>query len=155
MADGRSKRQTARTLEAAAELNPADARAFYHLGMAISTRHKYAMRTKRAHLLPPAADAASRMIETFEEAIRLEKICEEAGCKNGFNVAASYLTLGEFMARLRNFDKAMEYLSLVEGALASAGGLDTPWAGGFLEEMNRMKSYCETETAKLSENAVV
>jgi len=143
------------TLEAAAELNPADARAYYHLGMAISTRHKYAMRTKRAHLLPPAADAASRMIETFEEAIRLEKICEEAGCKNGFNVAASYLTLGEFMARLRNFDKAMEYLSLVEGALASAGGLDTPWAGGFLEEMNRMKSYCETETAKLSENAVV
>jgi tetratricopeptide (TPR) repeat protein len=143
------------TLEAAVELNPADARAHYHLGMAISSRHKYAMRTKRAHLLPPAADAAHRMIEVFEEAIRLEKRCEEAGCKNGLNVAAGYLTLGEFMARLRNFDKAFKYLSQVEGTLSNAGDLDKPWAGNMLEEMNRMISYCETETAKLSEGAIV
>jgi len=143
------------TLEAATQLNPADARARYHLGMAISTRHKYAMRTKRAHLLPPAAEVASRIIESFEEAIRLEKICEEAGCKNGFNVAAGFLTLGEFMTSLRNFKKALEYLSQVESTLSNAGELDTPWAGGFLEEMNRMKSYCEKETAKLRENSLL
>ena len=143
------------TLEASTELNPADARAHYHLGMAISTRHKYAMRTKRAHLLPPAADSANRMIEVFEEAIRLEKRCEEAGCKNDLNVAASYLTLGEFMARLHNFDKAVEYLSQVESTLGNAGELDKPWAEGFLTEMSRMMAYCETENAKLRENAKI
>lgn len=143
------------TLETAAQLNPADARARYHLGMSYHTRHKYAMRTKRTHLLPQPAEAASRIIEAFEEAIRLEKRCEEAGCKNGLNVAASYLTLGEFMASLRNFEKSLKYLSQVESTLTDAGELDAPWAGGFLEEMNRLKSYCETETAKLRENAVL
>ena len=39
-------------LESATKLSPTDARAHYHLGMAIATRHKYAMRTRRAHLLP-------------------------------------------------------------------------------------------------------
>ena len=139
------------TLERAVELNPADARARFHLGMAISTRHKYAMRTKRAHLLPPAADAASLMIQSFEEAIRLEKRCDEAGCKNGINLAASYLTLGEFMASLRKFDLATKYLSQIERTLSEAGDLNTPWAGDILETSHKIMSYCERENAKLTE----
>jgi tetratricopeptide (TPR) repeat protein len=142
-------------LEAAIELNPADARAHYHLGMAISARHKYAMRTKRAHLLPPAADAAGRIIEAFEEASRLESKCEHAGCKNGINIAAGYLSLGDFMARLRSFEKAIKYLSQVEITLGNAGQLDEPWARGMLEEMQRVKTYCESESAKISENAII
>lgn len=148
-------RRGVEALEAAIELNPADARAHYHLGMAISARHKYAMRTKRAHLLPPAADAAGRIIEAFEEASRLESKCAQAGCKNGINIAAGYLSLGDFMARLRSFEKAIKYLSQVEITLGNAGQLDEPWARGMLEEMQRVKTYCESESAKISENAII
>ena len=148
-------RRGVETLEAAIALNPADARAHYHLGMAISTRHKYAMRAKRAHLLPPAAIAASRMIEAFEEAIRLEKKCEEAGCKNEINVAAGYLTLGDFMARLRSFEKAIKYLSQVERALVEGGDIDEHWAIGMLEETIRVMTYCEAESAKKIEIPLV
>lgn len=84
-------------LEAAAELNPTDARANFHLGMAIATRHKYAMRTRRAHLLPPPGVAAESLINAFESAIKLEQVCDHAGCKNGINLPAAYLALGDFM----------------------------------------------------------
>lgn len=84
-------------LEAAAQLNPTDARANFHLGMAIATRHKYAMRTRRAHLLPPPGVAAEALINAFESAIELEKVCDDAGCKNGINLPAAYLALGDFM----------------------------------------------------------
>ena len=49
--------QGVESLKASTLLNPADAQAHYHLGMAISTRHKFAMHTKRVHLLPPAKEA--------------------------------------------------------------------------------------------------
>ena len=78
--------QGVESLKVSTLLNPADARAHYHLGMAISTRHKYAMRTKRAHLLPPAKEAGESVIDALETAIRLERKCAEAGCENGINL---------------------------------------------------------------------
>ena len=143
------------TLKYATLLNPADARAYYHLGMAISTRHKYAMRTKRAHLLPPAEEAASSMIEAFEAAMYLERKCEEAGCKNGLNLSAAYLTLGDFMARLKSFDKSMNYLASIEDIIISAGDMKEDWAQSMLQEVSSMSEYCKKELTKKSESTLV
>lgn len=45
-----------------------DARAPCHLGVAISTQHKYG--TQRAHLFSPAADDAARLITVFKFAMK-------------------------------------------------------------------------------------
>ncbi|KAL7542951.1 hypothetical protein ACHAXR_012244, partial [Thalassiosira sp. AJA248-18] len=119
--------QGVESLKLSTVLNPADARAHYHHGMGISTRHKYAMRTKRAHLLPPAKEAAEDLIKALETAIRLEGECEKAGCSNGLNLAEAYLALGDFMARLKNFDRAITYLNQVKGTIRS-GDIDENWS---------------------------
>ncbi|KAL9183563.1 hypothetical protein ACHAXT_004419 [Thalassiosira profunda] len=141
------------SLQASALLNPADARAHYHLGMGISTRHKYAMRTKRAHLLPPPKEAAESLVEAFETAIQLERKCERAGCQNEINCAAAYLALGDFMARLKSFDKAMPYLNQVETTIREAGDIGENWARNMLEEVDGMLAYCEKESAKKKETS--
>ena len=140
-------------LQASALLNPADARAHYHLGMGISTRHKYAMRTKRAHLLPPPKEAAESLVEAFETAIELERKCENAGCQNEINCAAAFLALGDFMARLKSFDKAIPYLNQVETTIREAGDIGENWAHNMLQEVDSMLSYCETESAKKKEKS--
>lgn len=139
------------SLKRSISLNPADARTHYHLGMAISTRHKYAMQTKRAHLLPPAKEAAESLINAFETAIRLERKCDAAGCKNGINLPAALLCLGDFMARLKNFDKAIEYLSQVEDSIENSGDLDKEWAELMLQEVSTMLNYCKQEATAKSE----
>ncbi|KAL7515621.1 hypothetical protein ACHAXN_013276 [Cyclotella atomus] len=131
-------------LQTATQLNPTDARAHFHLGMAIASRHKYAMRTKRAHLLPPPGEAAEALIYSFESAIRLEQVCDEAGCKNGINIPAAYLALGDFMGRLRNYPKALEYLEQVEGAIASSES-EEDWAMSMLEETASISNFCRSE----------
>jgi len=136
-------------------LNPADARAHYHLGMALSARHKYAMRTKRAHLLPSAKEAAESLIKAFETAISLEGKCVQAGCENGINLAAAFLALGDFMGRLKNFDKAIYYLNQVEDTLGQAGDMDKTWAHAMLQEVNSMLDYCKDESAKKNEASLV
>lgn len=136
-------------------LNPADARAHYHHGMGISTRHKYAMRTKRAHLLPPAKEAADSLINSLEAAIRLEGKCDEAGCKNGLNLAAAYLALGDFMARLKDFDKAISYLNQVEKSIVNSGDTEANWANSMLQEVSSVLEYCERESAKKAESSLV
>ncbi len=135
-------------LKNATILNPADARAHYHHGMAISARHKYAMRTQRAHLLPPADEAANSMINAFETAIRLERKCTEAGCKNGINLAAGYLTLADFMARLKSFEKAIMYLGRIEGMINEAGDREEHWATSMLQQVSSMMEFCMAESAK-------
>lgn len=129
-------------------LNPADARAHYHFGMGLSTRHKYAMRSKRAHLLPPAKEAAESLINALETAVRLERKCEEAGCMNGINLAAAYLALGDFMCRLNSSDKAIPYLNQVEESLIRSGDLDKDWAHAMLQEASSMMAYCENQLSK-------
>lgn len=135
------------TLQTATELNPTDARAHFHLGMSIATRHKYAMRTKRAHLLPSPGEAAEALIYAFETAIQLEEVCDAAGSKNGINIPAAYLALGDFMGRLRNYPKALEYLSQVEGAIASTE-LEEDWAMAMLEEVASVSNFCRNEMQK-------
>jgi len=98
--------QGVQSFERSIVLNPADARAHYNLGMALSERHKYAMRTRRMHLLPPPQEAAESLINALETAIQLEIKCDEAGCSNGINIAEAFLTLGDFVLRLKNFDLA-------------------------------------------------
>jgi len=136
-------------------LNPADARAHYHLGMAISTRHKYAMRTKRAHLLPPANEAAESLIQALETAIRLERKCVGAGCGNGLNLAAAFLALGDFMARLNDFDKAVTYLNQVEDTIRREGDIDQNWAKPMLHEVSTMLDYCTKAAMEKSNEASV
>jgi len=136
-------------------LNPADARAHYHHGMAISARHKYAMRTQRAHLLPPADEAANSMINAFEMAIRLERKCAGVGCKNCINLAAGYLTLADFMARLKSFEKAIVYLEQIEGLVSEAGDLDQHWAPSMLQQANSMMEFCTAEMAKNKRSKVL
>ncbi len=135
-------------------LNPADARAHYHLGMAISTCHKYAMRTKRAHLLPPAKEAAETLINAFETAICLEKKCVKAGCKNGINLAAALLALGDFMARLKNVDKAISYLGQVEESIKSSGDTNEEWADSMRQEVSSLLDFCEREASIESETSM-
>lgn len=135
-------------------LNPANARAHYHLGMAISTRHTYAMRTKRAHLLPPAKEAAESLINAFESAINLETKCDKAGCKNGINVPAAFLALGDFMARLKNFDKAVAYLRQVEICIEKYGETDNEWADSMRQEVSDMLEYCKRESPANHEASV-
>jgi tetratricopeptide (TPR) repeat protein len=141
-------------LQRATELNPTDARAHFHLGMAIASRHKYAMRTKRAHFLPPPGEAAEALIYAFESAIQLEQVCDEAGCKNGINIPAAYLALGDFMGRLRNYAKALEYLSQVEGAIAS-GESQEDWAMSMLEETASIANFCRSEMQKQQDPSLV
>ena len=136
-------------------LNPADARAHYHLGMAISTRHKYAMRTKRTNLLPPAKVAGENLINAFETAIRLERKCLKAGCENGINLSAAYLALGDFMARLKSFDKAIMYLKQVEAAIEEAGDRDKGWAESMLDEVSSILEYCNSEIAEKMKPSLV
>jgi len=140
--------QGVESLKLSALLNPADARAHFHLGMAISTRHKYAMRTKRAHLLPPPKEAADSLIQALEAAIRLERKCVEAGCANGINLAAAFLALGDFVARLKSFDKAIAYLNQVEDSIRRAGDIDENWAQSMLQEVSSMLDYCKKESAE-------
>jgi len=142
------------TLKAAAELNPTDARAHFHLGMAIATRHKYAMRTRRAHLLPPPDEAAEDLITAFEGAIQLENTCDEAGCKNGINLPAAYLALGDFMGRLKNYPKALEYLSQVEGAIGDSD-LEEDWAKSMLEEVHSVANFCINELQRQQDPSFV
>jgi len=136
-------------------LNPADARAHYHLGMAISTRHKYAMRSKRTNLLPPAKEAGENLINAFETAIRLERKCLKAGCENGINLSAAYLALGDFMARLKSFDKAIMYLKQVEAAIEEAGDRDKGWAESMLDEVSSILEYCNGEIAEKMKPSLV
>lgn len=123
--------------------------------MAIATRHKYAMRTKRAHLLPSPGEAAETLIYAFETAIQLENVCDEAGCKNGINIPAAYLALGDFMGRLKNYHKALEYLSQVEGAITATGDLDEEWASSMLDEVASVANFCRTELQKLQDPSLV
>ncbi len=139
--------QGVESLKLSTLLNPADARAHYHLGMAISTRHKYAMRTKRTNLLPPAKEAGESVIDALETAIRLERKCTEAGCENGINISAAYLALGDFMARLKSYDRAITYLNQVEGIIREDGDLDKGWAQSMLEEVSSITEYCQREVA--------
>ena len=145
--------QGVESLQYSAVLNPADARVHYHLGMAISTRHKYAMRTRRAHLLPPPKEAAETLIEAIETAMHLEAKCENAGCKNDINIAAGYLCLGDFMARLRDPDKAIVYLNQVEEHIDMEQDGDTNWVHSMLDEVNSMLEYCRNESMKKKEEA--
>jgi tetratricopeptide (TPR) repeat protein len=147
--------QGVESLKVSTLLNPADARAHYHLGMAISTRHKYAMRTKRAHLLPPAKEAGESVIDALETAIRLEKKCAEAGCENGINLSAAFLALGDFMACLKSFDRAITYLNKVKGAIEEAGDIDKGWAHAMLEEVSSIREYCIREAAEKMEPSLV
>lgn len=134
-------------LEDSIQLNPSDARAHYHLGMAISTRHKYAMRTRRADELPPPKEAAESMIHALETAISLERRCLLYNCPNGINIGAAYLALGDFMLRLKSFDKAMSYLNLVEGAIQESGDAEEEWAKGMMDEVTSMMNFCNEEMA--------
>lgn len=137
-------------------LNPADARAHYHLGMGISTRHKYAMRTKRANLLPPPREAAESLMHAFETAIQLERICIRASCENGINLAAAFLTLGDFMARLNDFEKAIAFLLKVEDAVRESGDFQTNWAQSMLQEVSSLLDYCKRASEeKLKEVSLV
>lgn len=136
-------------LKVSSLLNPADARAHYHHGMGISSRHKYAMRTRRAHLLPPAKEAAETLINALETAIHLERECEKAGCKNGINIAAAYLCLGDFCARLKDYNKAISYLNQVEEAIQCSGDAEKDWSESLLEEVSKILDYCHKNTAKL------
>lgn len=139
------------SLEQSTLLNPADARAHYHFGMAISTRHKYAMRTRRAHLLPPPQESAESLINAFETAIILEGKCDDAGCKNEINLAAAYLALGDYMARLKDFDKAIAYLNQVEDTIGKAGDMDKEWAQSMIQEVFSILDYCKNELVKKNE----
>ena len=132
-----------------AAYSPSDARTYYHLGMALAARHKFAMRERLAHLLPPPAVVAEEIERAFCMAIRLESQCAAAGCKNGFNVAAAYLSLGEFMARLRNFKKGAEYLERVEDIVVSNGEEGEVWARPMLEEVSSILAYCRGELNKV------
>ena len=143
------------SLQLATEMNPADARAHYNLGMAISYRHKYAMRSRRAHLLPPAKEAADALIKAFDSAIRLEGICEQAGCSNDINLAAAYLSLGEFMARLQRYEKAIPYLNQVEETVRHSGDIDQGWAKHMMGEAASILEYCSEEIAKKNESSLV
>ena len=143
--------QGVESLKQSTLLNPADARVHYHLGMGISTRHKYAMRTRRAHLLPPAKEAADGLVEALETAIRLEGKCDQSGCSNGINLAAAYLCMGDFMARLKSCDKAIPYLNQVGKTIELSGGMHTEWAHSMLEEVHTMLNYCHSEMAKKEE----
>lgn len=136
------------TLQLSTRLNPADARAHYHLGMAICTRHKHAMRTRRAHLLPPAEDAADSLIGALETAIRLERRCAAAGCDNELNVAAAFLALGDFVLRLGEFEKARAYLAQVEDSIEGAGAMDEPWAQDMRQQVSSMLEYCQRQLAE-------
>ncbi|KAL3807273.1 hypothetical protein ACHAXA_004089 [Cyclostephanos tholiformis] len=147
--------QGVESLKLSTLLNPADARAHYHLGMAISARHKYAMRTKRAHLLPPAKEAGESVIDALETAIRLERKCTEAGCENGINISAAYLALGDFMARLKSYDRAITYLNQVEGIIGETGDMDKRWAQSMLEEVLSLTEYCKREAANKMEPSLV
>jgi tetratricopeptide (TPR) repeat protein len=147
--------QGVESLKLSTLLNPADARAHYHLGMAISARHKYAMRTKRAHLLPPAKEAGESVIDALETAIRLERNCTEAGCENGINISAAYLALGDFMARLKSYDRAITYLNQVESIIRENGDLDRGWAQSMLEEVSSITEYCQREAANEMEPSLV
>jgi tetratricopeptide (TPR) repeat protein len=147
--------QGVESLHQSTMLNPADARAHYHLGMAISTRHKYAMRTKRTNLLPPAKEAGENLINAFESAISLERKCVKAGCENGINLSAAYLALGDFMARLKSFDKAIMYLNQVEAAIEEAGDTDKGWAQSMLDEVSSILEYCNSEIAEKMKPSLV
>ena len=143
------------TLRTATELNPTDARAHYHLGMSIATRHKYAMQTRRVHLLPPPGEAAAALINAFETAIELENVCIEAGCKNGINLPAAYFALGDFMGRLKNHHKALEYLSQVESAISTSGDTEEDWAKSMLEEVSAVTNFCKAELQKQQDLSAV
>lgn len=146
--------QGVESLKASTLLNPADARAHYHLGMGITTRHKYAMQTRRAHLLPPPKEAADMLVKAFETAIRLEGKCQEAGCQNGINLAAAYLALGDFMARLKEVDKAIAYLNQIEPTIRRSGDIDENWAHSMLEEASSILQFCQHESAKVKESSL-
>ena len=147
--------QGVESLKTSTLLNPADARAHYHLGMGIATRHKYAMRTRRVHLLPPAAEAAETLTNALETAIRLETKCEQAGCKNGINLSAGYLAMGDFMARLKNFDAAMRYLNQVETCIETSGDIDKSWAQSMLQEVSSILDHCKMEIIKKTEASLM
>lgn len=133
--------QGVESFERSIALNPADARAHYCLGMALSERHKYAMRTRRMHLLPPPQEAAESLINALETAIRLEMKCDEAGCSNGFNLADTYLTLGDFVLRLNNFELARTYLNQVEECIKRDGETNEDWAHSMLQQVSAMLDY--------------
>jgi len=137
------------SFEKAIELNPADARAYYNLGMAISTRHMYAMQTRRMHLLPPPKEAAESLINALETAIQLEIKCDEAGCSNGFNMAEAYLTMGDFVLRLKNFELARTYLNQVEDTIKKAGDIDEDWAQSMLQQVSSMLDFIYEHEAPL------
>ena len=140
------------SLEDSIQLNPFDARAHYHLGMAIATRHKYAMRTRRADELPPPKEAAESLIHALETAISLERKCLFYNCPNGINISAAYLAIGDFMLRLKSFDKALSYLNLVEGAIQASGDAEEEWARGMMDEVTCMMNYCNEEMATIPKN---
>jgi len=133
------------SLEDSTQLNPFDARPHYHLGMAISARHKYAMRTGRDDELPSHEEAAESMIHALETAISLERRCLYYNCPNGINIGAAYLALGDFMLRLKSLDKAMSYLNFVEGAIQESGDTEEEWARGMMDEATSMINYCNEE----------
>ena len=142
--------QGVESFERSIVLNPADARAHYNLGMALSARHMYAMRTRRMHHLPPPQEAAESVINALETAIELEIKCDEAGCSNGFKLAEAYLTLGDFILRLKNFVLARTYLNQVEDSIKRAGDINEDWAQSMLQQVSSMLDYIhENETLQV------
>eukprot|EP00577_Skeletonema_sp_RCC1716_P001218 CAMPEP_0113379404 /NCGR_PEP_ID=MMETSP0013_2-20120614/4206_1 /TAXON_ID=2843 ORGANISM="Skeletonema costatum, Strain 1716" /NCGR_SAMPLE_ID=MMETSP0013_2 /ASSEMBLY_ACC=CAM_ASM_000158 /LENGTH=883 /DNA_ID=CAMNT_0000261673 /DNA_START=261 /DNA_END=2912 /DNA_ORIENTATION=- /assembly_acc=CAM_ASM_000158 len=139
--------QGVESFERSIVLNPADARAHYNLGMALSDRHKYAMRTRRMHLLPPPQEAAESLINALETAIQLEIKCDEAGCSNGINIAEAFLTLGDFVLRLKNFDLARLYLNQVEECIKGVGDTGEDWAQSMLQQVSAMLDYIHENEA--------
>ena len=59
-----------------------------------------------------------------------------------------YLCLGDFMARLRDPDKAIVYLNQVEEHIKMEQDGDTNWVHSMLDEENSMLDYCKTESMK-------
>lgn len=145
-------------LQLATSMNPADARSHYQLGMALASRFKYAMRTRRIHLHPPAQQFAEGLIHAFETAIQLEEKCNEAGCSNGLNLPAAFFALGDNMLRLKDFEKARVYLNQVRDAIGQAGDMNENWAQSMLEEVGSMNNYCdqkEEEKKKMWQSSLV
>ena len=56
--------------------------------------------------------------------------------------------LGDFMARLRDPDKATVYLNQVEEHIVMEQDGDSNWVHSMLDEVNSMLEYCKNESMK-------
>ena len=67
---------------------------------------------------------------------------------------AAFLALGDFMARLKNFDKAVAYLRQVEICIEKYGETDNEWADSMRQEVSDMLEYCKRESPANQEASV-